>query len=246
MRCDHERKLHRVNSFLTLTYKDLPNEAGSLVKRDLQLFFKRLRFLRGRFRYYACGEYGELNKRPHYHVILFGMDFRDKRFYKVFNGSNLYSSRDLEAIWGLGQCVIGDVTFESCAYVARYICDKMTGPVAPLYYQWTDYGTGEVHDILPEFTVMSRKPGIGMGWFEKYGDHAYQLDSVVCRGKEMRPPRFYDTKMELRDPELMVRLKAVRKRKALQHREDQTPERRKVKEQFNLLRAAERKRNVGQ
>ena len=214
MRCMHEKKLHRVNCFVTLTYSDeaLP-VGGSLVKRDLQLFMKRLRFERGPgVRFYGCGEYGESTFRPHYHAILFNCEFPDMRKIKVAKcGEDMYFSKELEELWPYGQNVIGSVTFDSCAYVARYIMKKVTGPVAGSHYEVTD-SDGVVHVRAPEFSVMSRRPGIGAGWFAKYGMHAYQLDSVVVNGKEARPPRFYDIRYEAVDSGHLAVLKVKRRR----------------------------------
>lgn len=235
MRLMHEKRDHEFSSFVTLTYRDtdLPG-SGTLVKRDLQLFFKRVRKKLGKCRYFAAGEYGETTKRPHYHAIIFGIDWKDRRLYSRPKGEPLYTSKVLDGLWGHGDCKIGDVTFESCAYVARYICDKVTGDAAGDWYSWVD-NNGEIHEVLPEFVVMSRKPGIGMGWFQKYGKHAYELGSVVVNGREVRPPRFYDTKMEAIDPDRVKELSLLRRREAMKHREDNTPERRRVKERVAEL-----------
>lgn len=133
MRCVHEAQLHEENSFLTLTYDDehLP-ENGSLHKPDLQKFFKRLRFHTGKeIRYYACGEYGEKTLRAHYHVCLFGHNFsNDRQPFRRIGEHILYTSKTLTDIWGLGNTSIGDLTFESAAYTARYVMKKQTGGLA--------------------------------------------------------------------------------------------------------------------
>lgn len=228
VRCMHEKQLHADNVFLTLTYDNehLP-PGGTLVKRDLQLFMKRLRKEKGSgIRFYGCGEYGSHTCRPHYHIILFNCDFGDKRYYKpAKGGERLYSSPMVAELWPNGFNVIGDVTFDSCAYVARYIAKKISGPGAVAHYG----------SRIPEFTVMSRRPGVGSGWFERFGEHAYKFDSVVINGREVRPPRFYDTRFDVIDPEALAVLKVKRRREALRHREDNTPERRRVREQALTL-----------
>ncbi|WNK14581.1 MAG: replication initiator protein [Microvirus sp.] len=242
LRCVKEAKMHERNCVLTLTYnkENLPS-SGSLVKRDLQLFMKRLRKEFGNgIRFYACGEYGEDNKRPHYHCILFNFDFGDKRFYKKSaTGTDLSTSDIAERIWGKGFAVVGEVTFESCAYIARYIVDKITGPAADDYYVNEH---GEV--MQPEFTNMSRRPGIGTSYFMKYGAEVYIHDSVIDRGREVRPPRFFDVLMDAIDPKRMVVLKRKRRREAMKHQEDNSPERRRVKEKHQLLLLNMWKRNV--
>ncbi|WP_217268498.1 rolling circle replication-associated protein, partial [Lactobacillus helveticus] len=73
-------------------------------------------------RFYMAGEYGESFDRPHFHACLFGLDFSDKKFYKTTKtGSILYTSKILEELWPFGYSTVGDVSFESAAYVARYI-----------------------------------------------------------------------------------------------------------------------------
>lgn len=195
VRCLHENKCHDSSAFLTLTYDDehLP-QGATLVKRDLQLFMKRIRKSRtNTLRFFACGEYGETTLRPHYHVLLFGTDFGDKRFYKEKAGEKLYTSAELDDIWSMGRTAIGAVSFESAAYVARYVLKKVTGESADWHY------SGRV----PEFVNMSRRPGIGATWLSRYGSEVYTHDSVIVRGIEARPPRFYDNRYELVDPAKM-------------------------------------------
>lgn len=247
VRCMHEKQMHEESCFLTLTYDDenLPL-GGTLVKSDLSLFVKRLhnRLLRSRgvgVRFYGCGEYGEQYGRPHYHVLIYGYDFADKRlFQRNKRGEPLYTSEELRELWPVGHHSIGAVTFDSAAYCARYIMKKVTGEPAQDYYDVMT-SDGEIVSRVPEFTNMSRRPGIGMTWFAKYGSHAYKWDSVVINGKEVRPPRYYDMKFELVDSGRMSWLKSKRKRAALAHKEDNTPERRRVREIVQYKRATNRR-----
>lgn len=230
VRCVHESKCHTVNSFVTLTYDDdhLP-EGGTLVKRDLQLFMKRLRksFSDERIRFYACGEYGERTNRPHYHLLLFNCWFGDSRLReKSRAGMDYYSSSRLEEIWGGGQCMIGEVSFESAAYVARYVMKKITGPMA----EW-HYGGRE-----PEFTLMSRRPGIGLPWLEKYGPEVYRNDSCISRGKEVRPPRYYDCKWREVDERRMDAVAKSRKAANIGLLREQELDRRRVRERCAMAR----------
>ena len=139
IRCMHEAQMHEKNCFITLTYDDahLPGDR-SLHYRDFQLFIKRLRkrYPGRRIRYYMAGEYGENFGRPHWHACLFGIDFDDKSLWKRTSANSLlYRSADLELLWPFGYSSIGDVTFESAAYVARYIMKKVTGKNADQHYQ---------------------------------------------------------------------------------------------------------------
>jgi hypothetical protein len=202
MRCVHEAALHEDNCFLTLTYEDrkLP-ESGSLDHKDFQDFMKRLRrrYEPRKIKYYMCGEYGEDTKRPHYHACLFNFDFADKTIYKTQNGFNLYNSDTLHDLWGHGYCVIGDVTFDSAAYVARYIMKKINGDAADLHYG----------DLKPEYNAMSN--GIGKEWFNKFKDDVFPGDFVVMNGKKVAVPKYYEMLLDKDDPDLLKLLKARRK-----------------------------------
>lgn len=229
IRCMHEKQMHEVSSFVTLTYDDasLP-EHGSLRKRDLQLFMKRLRKNDGRngIRFYACGEYGSGLLRPHYHILLFNRDFVDKKFIKNSgSGEPLYRSDRLREIWTFGDNYIGAVTPESCAYVARYVLKKAG------------------HEITPpgcekEFACRSNRPGIGATWFQKYHAGVYDWDSVVFGSQETRPPRYYDNKFELLDGERLEYLKRRRRCLALINRVDSSKARLRAREVFQLRKDA--------
>jgi len=149
IRCVHESKLHAENCFITLTYdpqKVPPAEDGqlpadtSLVYRHFQLFMKRLRkrFPEKNIRFYMCGEYGENFGRAHFHACIFGLDFPDKKPWKKRKPGSptLYRSKILEELWTYGFSSVGTVTFESAAYVARYITKKITGEAAESHYSF--------------------------------------------------------------------------------------------------------------
>lgn len=240
MRCMHEKQMHANNVFLTITYDDkhLPF-GGTLVRRDPQLFLKRMRKMYGKgIRFYGCGEYGELSRRPHYHFILFNYAADDKKFYKrTKSGEDLFTSAAIQRVWPFGFNVVGDVSFKSCAYVARYVTGKFKGDNAKEHYMsvTTD---GEVIDLLPEFSMMSRMPGIGSTWFAEFGEHSYKWDSIIMNGKEVRPPKFYDNRYEILDSAGLLKLKQKRRRAAVLNASDNTRPRRIVKEQvarLNLL-----------
>lgn len=204
IRCVHEASLYESNSFITLTYAPihLP-PSGTLIKKHFQDFMKRLRkSYSEKIRYFHCGEYGESLGRPHYHACLFNLDFADKYLWKQTPGGPLYVSESLNEIWGKGFCVVGDVTFDSAAYVARYITKKITGEPAEAHY----------NGKLPEYTTMSRRPGIGRGWYEKFRVDTYPSDSVISRQREMKPPKFYDKLFEVDFPLDFAKVKNNRMR----------------------------------
>lgn len=246
MRCLHEASLHDLNCFLTLTYSpDNIPENDSLKYEHFQLFMKRLR---KRFaipiRFFMCGEYGETTNRPHYHALLFGFDFLDKVYHSKSNGMVLYSSKSLDSLWGLGHCLIGAVTFESAAYVARYCVKKVTGKAADAHYSSLDLETGEIVSRVPEFAHMSLKPGIGRPWLDKFQADIYPHDYVIIRGVKVKPPKYYDKIFDTRDPDALDYIKAQRELDASFHMLDNTWPRLAVKETVHKARSSTLVRNL--
>lgn len=258
----HEARLWPSSLFVTLTYNNesLP-EHGTLELRDVQLFLKRLRkrFNHGPhnpLRYFLGGEYGGDTGRPHYHSLLFNCALPDARYAKANKrGEPLYTSAVLDDVWQLGQCWIGAVTLESAQYCAKYSMKKIvlsdaSTPEAIAEYEARylifDPSSGEVLlDRKPEFAVMSRRPGIGRGYYEKFGQEVRDHDNVVAMGVKHRPPRYYDQRSKLVDPELFEQVRKARKRLAVTeaNKLDNTPGRLRVKEQ--LLLAAVKKKDHG-
>lgn len=245
LRCMHEASLHERNCFLTLTYSDeyLPPDR-SLNVSHFQLFFKRLRKKYGDgIRFYHCGEYGDQLGRPHYHACVFNFDFPDKVFYKMSNGERLFTSESLSTLWGFGFCTIGALTFESAAYVARYCMKKVNGDMADDHYCVVDPDSGRVFKVKPEYATMSRRPGIGRGWYEKYSSDAYPSDYLVVNGVKCKPPRYYDRCFEVDDPDGFSALKQKREDFA-KLADDNSSDRLLVKEKIQLARAGKLIRSI--
>lgn len=257
----HEVPNGRGNCFVTLTFDDEHLDPhGSLQKSDFQNFMKRLReriaplcyagaevtkvFKNGKFRirvnkkytpwgvrYFHCGEYGSKNQRPHHHACLFNFDFPDKKLLRVRNGVKLYRSSLLEQLWPFGFSTCGSVTWESAAYVARYVVKKLA-----------DYNVldEEIDDPdrfdgpIDEYVTMSRRPGIGKSWFDKYAKtDVYVTDDVMVNGKSCRPPRYYDKLFDLTNHEKMVSISEKRLKKAKEN-PDNSFQRLKVKEAIKM------------
>lgn len=246
-RCMLELMYHERACFITLTYDDyhvprrfygdsryggaLPCLTLSL--RDLQLFFKRLRkrFPECVVRYFGCGEYGPRTLRPHYHVILFGIDFDDREEMprRSKTGQTLYRSDTLDRLWSFprrnslgeydspnssvaGLATVQDVTWETCAYTARYVQKKLFGYEAKFYQQ---------KNIDPPFSVMSRRPGIGRQYFDDHPDlFDYQSIHVSTAegGRAIYPPKYFTKVLETTDAEKAEALKSVRKQLALERK----------------------------
>lgn len=252
-RCMLELGYHDSAYFVTLTYNDgnLPVHyyidsstgeafpAPTLCKRDFQLFMKRLRkaFPDQHIRFYAAGEYGDENFRPHYHAIIFGLKLDDLKYYGQRNDFIYYTSVRLNKIWdyncelshidnGINKCydvikgrysttplltrglvVVGQVSWETCAYVARYVTKKLSGPEAKFY---------EEHNIEPPFSLMSRKPGIGRQYYDEHDCYEYDYINVATPdgGKKFKPPKYFDKLYDLDDPEGSEALRQSKRRMA--------------------------------
>lgn len=219
-----ESLYHDHSYFVTLTYNDyrlppsndycdpstgeIKPEHGTLVKRDLQLFIKRLRryFSNDRIRFYACGEYGDKGDRPHYHLILFGLDSLDESKLVYFGtnkkGNPQWRSTEIEDIWSLdsvgeelkasglpyhrGFCVIEEANYYSFRYVSSYVTSKV-GKKPDSF--WLDRG------LAPPFNLMSRKPGLGCQFLEDHPELASGEQPIVIStpaGKvEFKAPRYF-------------------------------------------------------
>lgn len=242
-RCVHEASLFQNNCFLTLTYNPqfLP-ENGVLDYNAPVLFMKRLRKAYGEgIRSYGCAEYGEQFSRPHYHLLIFNHDFTDKVLHKEsFRGDRIYRSKSLEELWPFGFSTIGALTAESAAYVSRYVMKKWKGKNAPEKYTVLDDATGELIEYPPERSIcISRRPGIGRAWFEKYKTDVFPSDEVIINGQSKKPPRYYDKLFSDFHPESYLQVKRNRIAKVKLdiklNPNEYTPERLATKERFQEL-----------
>ena len=166
-------------------------------------------------------EYGENFGRPHYHLCLFNLDFKDKLFWKTIDGNPYYISNDLREVWPFGNNAIGQLTFESAAYTARYCTKKITCPDAQAHYGLR----------IPEFSKSSNRPGIGATWLDKYGrSDCFNHGHLIVNGVKCKPPRYYDKRFEALDPEGYADMKVVRLEKAMLKADDNSHDRLMVKE----------------
>lgn len=210
--------MHDTGCFITLTYapEHLPSDL-SLNHKHWQDFAKRLRSEIGPFRFLMCGEYGEKGGRPHYHAIIFGHDFRQDRYIWRETKHPLFRSHTLESAWGKGHCSIGEVNLSTIRYVCGYIRKKIkgkaktqTGKDGLRPYELYNSETGEIHEVTPEYAQMSRMPGLGAAFYEKYGDQIRNHDTVVLDGRELRVPDYYNRITRRDHPERYAELKLKR------------------------------------
>jgi len=154
----------------------------------------------------------------------------------------IFTSKLLTDTWGLGHCTVGAVTFESAAYVARYITKKITGSMAEDHYKHvTRYG--ELVDLKPEYISMSRRPGIGSAWLTKYKTDVYPSDHVIINNRKIKPPKFYDKMYKNHHPQSFHDIQIEREYDAFTRSEDNTPARLQVKETLKQIKHKQIKRS---
>lgn len=178
VRMCHEAQTHKLNCFLTLTY-DADSCPKEISLEHAQRFIKRLRKEADvPLRYFLTGEYGEKTRRPHYHAILFGADFRGGPYTFTIN-DQLYGNTWLESIWrndsqhSGGICSLSEFTPATAMYVAGYVTKKL--------------------DDSDTFSIMSRFPPLGKRWLEKHLREVVRLEKTVIEGVPAPiPSRYYD------------------------------------------------------
>lgn len=244
IRCRHEAACWDSNLFLTLTYDDDSLAwHRSLCMEDLQAFLKRLR---RRFvgasespsgerpiRYFAAGEYGSRTDRPHFHLLLFNLRLPD---VSGQSGRNEVSA-ELSKLWEYGSHVVSGFSAGRARYVAGYASKKVRGRMA----RQQAYGvyhpeTGEYFERRPEFCVMSRRPGIGHYWYERFKDDLDRGYVVESGGIKKRLPRFYKERLLRSDDFAMADEERRDAFIASMDPAEDTPERNAVKERVHIAR----------
>lgn len=210
-----EASLYDSNLFLTLTYDNdhLPpcregSPIHSLVKRDIQLFMKKLRkeLDPQRIRFFAAGEYGPSSMRPHYHLILFNCELPDLKYLRSSDiGNPYFVSETIDKLWNKGFHLIGKANWDTFAYTARYVVKKQKGNNASVY---------EKFNFEPEFSTMSRKPGIGRDFFDEHMDELYAYGEFHFPTRDgdhvVKPCKYYDNLFDIEYPEVMSEIKQSR------------------------------------
>ncbi len=264
IRIVHESNLHvdyEGNCFVTLTYRDpeqctkqqyldglfIPGDY-SLRPSDVSKFIRRLRKSVGhKIRYFYCGEYGDENQRPHYHVCLFNHSFNDQVLWKDDEGFYTYTSKALDRLWPWGFSTVQALNFETASYTARYALKKITGKKADEHYLRCDED-GVAYWLLPEYIRMStgrNKPcGLGAGFYEKFTDDIFPADEVPVPGKGIikKVPRYYQSILASQDPATLALVKDLRQIFFKAHKVDFTPER--LRDKYHCAKARQTKRKL--
>lgn len=217
-----EASLYEVNCFITLTYANNPK---NLIKRDIQLFLKRLRkrLEPRKIRYFLCGEYGSKNGRPHYHLIIFNYKPDDlEYFFTDKQHCNLYKSKFIADIWNKGFVLVGDLTLNSAKYCAKYL-------------QKAVFKDNEDFEVKP-FVSMSLKPGIGLSWFLE-NQHLLETDKIYHDGYYIKLPRYfldYSEKKLLKDLTNLKKYRIIKSKLFERAEKELQLKREQVKEKLNL------------
>lgn len=244
---------------LTLTYDEetCPSDY-SVDVREWQLFAKRLRqkmwrahrkamgagltakslakTFRGA-RYLAVGEYGGRFLRPHYHALLFGQDFTSDGVHQVDdNGNPYWESATLKELWPNGIHRVQPLTPETVNYICRYVVKKLVEKHTHENEERTNALTGETWTVQKPFMVMSRRPGIGATWFNKYGRDVFPRDKVYSKGKMLPVPRYYFSKLEAADQLAAAGVKDERRKAKAKNAKNNTKERREARAKITKAR----------
>ncbi len=258
IRIVHESYVHldnHGNSWVTLTYRD-PGECTdeqfrrgqyipadySLRPTDVSKFIRALR--KGnpdhKIRYFYCGEYGDENQRPHYHVCLFNHSFHDQELFRDREGIYTYTSPSLERFWPHGFSTVSELNFQTASYTAGYCFKKITGKRAADHYLRCDEH-GEAYWLLPEYIRMSTgrdKPcGLGAKFYEQFKTDIFPSDEcpVPGHGIEQQVPRYYSDICKSTEPAKMALVAELRATFIDAHRADFTPER--LRDKYKCARA---------
>lgn len=248
VRCLNEAQMHKVSSFVTLTFddeglkkrkKEWGTHEQSLDVGDWQRFAKKLRHRIGPFRFLHVGEYGEINQRPHYHALIFGANFQEDRMSCKMeeHGNPFFLSPTLAKCWPYGFHMIGELTPETVNYVCRYVQKKLSGNQKAEALKRIDWNSGEEITVEAEYATMSRNPGLGSDWFDKYHHDVFPDDFAIIQGKKAKVPKYYTDKLKKKDPDMWEQIQTERCKSTAGRVFDQTPERRLVRGEWQKRKA---------
>lgn len=187
-----------------------PEHVKKFIK-DLRNYAKRKLGIDG-IKYLYCGEYGE-NKRPHYHMLLFGMPLPmneaskihvDKKFFKEH-----WKSQILQELWPYGMHDIANMEWSDAAYVCRYTMKK-------IYEEEESDRWYAENGKMKEFIRMSNRPGIGMKYYQRNKFKIYENDSMIMKTVKgntgsFKPPKAFDKLFKEEYPEEFKKIEKHRK-----------------------------------
>lgn len=249
LRLEHESQFHKNAWFVTLTYApESEPQYLSLVADHTSKFIRALRQkTKQKISYFAIGEYGstcvkhEIEKcpacgpiqRPHYHLIIFGLEIADKQVAYTRPNKNHYSSSLaqllecsdgvrywrsplLDSVWKKGIVNITSVSEATMQYVAKYHVEKITGDLAETHYTRI-LDDGSIVELEHPQARMSSNPALGRKWIEKNWTNIYLRDGTMTAkgGAKFAPPRYYDKWLEKNHPDVYLTIKEKREQHVL-------------------------------
>ncbi len=260
IRIIHESSMHvsdHGNSWATLTYREASSctdeqfNKAHYVPKDYSLrpshvsdFIRSLRRANKdhKIRYFYCGEYGDENQRPHYHICIFNHSFNDQYLWKDDEGLYTYTSESLQKHWPYGFTTVAELNLRTAAYTAGYALKKITGKKADDHYLRCNEH-GEAFWLLPEYIRMStgnalgKHQGLGASFYEKYETDIFPSDTspVPGHGEFELVPRYYQNILAEQNPSMLESIKELRKEFITKHAADFTPER--LRDKYKCARA---------
>lgn len=211
---EHLPKKDEITTSKGITYKNDGTWNGCLEPKHLKKFIHDIRqhYYRKNgykgIKYLACGEYGTENGRPHYHVILFNCPLDADDFYapRLIDGEYYHQNKLIEKYWKRGISNVGTATWNTIAYVARYVTKKLYGDNAE--------DSRAQKGQIAEFIRVSN--GIGRDYWEENKEKILQTDSITIRNAkgihQTKPPRYFTRLLKAQNPEVYEELKAKRER----------------------------------
>lgn len=219
------------NYFITLTYDDehlpidekITTKEGKTYERnetwkgnlkperlskfihDIRQYFER-NYTHKSIKYIACGEYGEQNERPHYHIILFNCPFPIDTFYntKIIDKQYFSQNKIIERYWKDGISNISTANWSTIAYVCRYVTKKLYGNNA-------DDERAKKGQIA-EFIRVSK--GIGKKYWDENKETILETDSITIQNGSgvhtTKPPKYYTRLLKKENPKMYENLKTKR------------------------------------
>ena len=182
-------------------------------------------------RYFMCGEYGPEDGRPHYHAILFGVEYPDQYLWREKGKYTYFRSETLEKHWDNGHSEFSPFSRQTANYVASYITKKQTGEEGTRSRERLIPETGEIIELQEEYVAASNRPGIGRSWYDLYKSDLYPDDFVVMDGKKYPVPRYYDKLYAAEEPEKFLEIQQRREAFAMEHEHDNTKDRLRQREE---------------
>lgn len=182
MRCVLEAELYGQNNcFVTLTYnEENKSKDGLLVKKDAQLFLKRLRkkYPNQKIRYFMAGEYGSKSYRPHFHIVLFNYKPQDLCNSWKDGKTTLWRSAEVEKLWGKGFVSVGTVMeIGAMKYTAKYLTKTRVLP--------------QKYKQAPEYVQASTSPGIAYEWYLQNWEKLWETQGVWIQCKKYSVPKYF-------------------------------------------------------